>query len=50
MKLHDFLNALEELYKENRITKNTADTMNLYAHRFTEPDDLEEVLDSTHFK
>ncbi len=46
MKLHDFLNELEELYKENRITKNTADTMNLYAHRFTEPDDLEEVLDN----
>ena len=45
MKLQNFIDELISLYGENKITKDTLDSMNLYASRLTDSDDLEEVLD-----
>lgn len=45
MKLQNFIDELISLYGENKITKDTLDSMNLYASRLTDGDDLEEVLD-----
>ena len=45
MKLQNFMDELISLYGENKITKDTLDSMNLYASRLTDGDDLEEILD-----
>lgn len=45
MKLQNFLDELLKLYEGNKITKDTLDSMNLYASRLTDGVDLEEVLD-----
>ena len=45
MKLQNFMDELISLYEENKITKDTLDSMNLYASRLTDGDDLEEILD-----
>ena len=45
MKRQNFLDELLKLYEEKKITKDTLDSMNLYASRLTDGDNLEEVLD-----
>ena len=46
MKRQNFLDELLKLYEEKKITKDTLDSMNLYASRLTDGDNLEEILDS----
>ena len=46
MKRQNFLDELLKLYEEKKITKDTLDSMNLYASRLTDGVDLEEVLDN----
>lgn len=45
MKLQNFIDELISLYEENKITKDTLDSMKLYSDRLTDGDDLEEILD-----
>lgn len=45
MKLQDFIDELISLYEESKLTKDTLDSMKLYASRLTDGDGLEEVLD-----
>ena len=46
MKLQNFLGELLKLYEGNKITKDTLDSMKLYASRLTDGDGLEEILDN----
>ena len=46
MKLQNFLDELLKLYEENKITKDTLDSMKLYSERLTDGVDLEEILDN----
>lgn len=46
MKLQNFLDELLKLYEENKITKDTLDSMNFYASRLTDGNGLEEILDN----
>ena len=45
MKLQNFLDELLKLYEENKITKDTLDSMKLYSDRLTDGNGLEEILD-----
>lgn len=46
MKLQNFIDELISLYGENKITKDTLDSMKLYSDRLTDGVDLEEILDN----
>lgn len=46
MKLQNFIDELISLYGENKITKDTLDSMKLYSNRLTDGVDLEEILDN----